>query len=95
MALANTTVQQATPDALRGRVMSIYMTVFAGTTPFGALIAGGTAHAFGTPVSVAISGLIVVAAAIGVGIWSARAAAPASAARASDRVSSASSHAAD
>jgi MFS family permease len=96
MAMANTTVQQATPDALRGRVMSIYMTVFAGTTPFGALIAGGTAHAFGTPVSVAISGVIVVGAAIGVGIWSTRAAVAApGGSRASDQVSSASSHAAD
>ena len=37
----NSSVQLATPDRLRGRVMSVYTLVFAGMTPIGALIAGG------------------------------------------------------
>jgi MFS family permease len=70
MALANTTVQTAAPDALRGRVMSIYMTVFAGTTPFGALLAGGTSNALGTPVSIALGGGVVLFAVLGLGLRS-------------------------
>ncbi|CAN5563815.1 MFS transporter [soil metagenome] len=35
---AQATVQLLVPDALRGRVMSIYMLVFAGFVPFGALL---------------------------------------------------------
>ncbi len=52
-ATANTTVQLLVPDELRGRVMAVYMMVFAGTTPIGSLLAGGIAHALGTPVSIA------------------------------------------
>ena len=74
MATANTFVQTNAPDALRGRVMSIYMTVFAGSTPIGALFAGGTARLFGTPASVLLGGAIVVIGTIGVGAaWNATA----------------------
>ena len=34
------TVQAAAPDALRGRVMGLYVTVFQGSSPFGAIFAG-------------------------------------------------------
>jgi hypothetical protein len=34
-ASANSAMQLAAPDALRGRVMSVYTTVFAGSTPIG------------------------------------------------------------
>jgi MFS family permease len=37
---ANTRLQLVAEPALRGRVMSIYMLLFAGTTPFGSLIIG-------------------------------------------------------
>jgi len=67
MALANTTVQLTVPDALRGRVMSIYMIVFAGTMPIGALTTGLTTRFFGAPASIAIGGAVVIAA--GVGCW--------------------------
>jgi MFS family permease len=40
-------VQAATPDALRGRVMGIYVTVFQGSSPFGALLAGWLAELVG------------------------------------------------
>jgi len=67
MALANTTVQGTAPNALRGRVMSIYMTVFAGTAPLGALVAGIAADTLGTPASVALGGAVVVVAALALG----------------------------
>jgi MFS family permease len=63
MAMANTTVQTSTPNELRGRVLSVYLTVFAGSAPFGALVAGAAAHAFGTPTSIAICGAVTLAAA--------------------------------
>ncbi len=45
----NVTVQNSVPDALRGRVMSLYVTVFAGSAPLGGLFAGAMAEAFGAP----------------------------------------------
>jgi len=39
MVNAQATVQLMVPDALRGRAMSVYMLVFAGLIPFGALLA--------------------------------------------------------
>jgi MFS family permease len=62
MAMANTTVQSNAPENLRGRVMSVYMMVFAGSAPFGALLAGATASAIDTPTSVLLGGAITVAA---------------------------------
>jgi len=76
MAMANTLVQTTAPDALRGRVMSIYMTVFAGSTPLGAAIAGGAAAAFGTPPAVAIGGAVVLLSAVAIGAWGARSSRP-------------------
>ncbi len=45
----NATVQANVPDALRGRVMSFYVTVFAGSAPLGGLFAGVVAEALGSP----------------------------------------------
>jgi len=45
----NATVQANTPDGLRGRVMSFYVTVFAGSAPLGGLFAGAVAEAWGVP----------------------------------------------
>jgi len=42
-------VQQAAPDAMRGRVMGLYTTVFQGFSPFGAILAGVTASLLGVP----------------------------------------------
>jgi MFS family permease len=55
-ATANTTIQLSVPDHLRGRVMSVYTTVFAGSTPIGGLLAGALASAYGVPVSIAVGG---------------------------------------
>ena len=45
----NATVQANVTDALRGRVMALYVTVFAGSAPLGGLFAGAVAEAWGTP----------------------------------------------
>ncbi|MFL5628616.1 MAG: MFS transporter, partial [Ktedonobacteraceae bacterium] len=50
-ATANTTLQTVAPDHLRGRVMSVYMLVFAGSIPLGNLFTGGMAHLFGAPIA--------------------------------------------
>lgn len=63
MAMANTTVQTASVDAVRGRVMAVYMTVFAGTAPFGALISGLVAEHYGVQTAVGLGGLVTVIAA--------------------------------
>jgi MFS family permease len=56
-ATANTTVQLTAPDALRGRVISVYTTVFVGSTPVGGLLMGWLASTFGVDVSLAVAGV--------------------------------------
>ena len=60
-ATANTLVQTAVPDELRGRVMSVYMLVFNGFFPIGALIAGTVAQQFGIPLGAIFGGSIALA----------------------------------
>ena len=62
---ANASIQLAVPDALRGRVMSVYTTIFAGSTPIGGPIMGGLASVFGIAVSMAVGGILALI----VGIW--------------------------
>ena len=62
--LANTALQMATPDALRGRVMSVYATVFAGTTPLGSIFAGWLAERWGVGASFFLGGLVSLSAAL-------------------------------
>lgn len=64
-ATANTVVQTDSPDDLRGRVMSVYMTVFAGSAPFGSLMAGSSAGLAGTPFSIALG----AAGTLAVSLW--------------------------
>lgn len=64
MAMANTTVQTAATDAVRGRVMAVYMTVFAGSVPFGALVSGLIAEHYGVQAAVGLGGLITALATI-------------------------------
>jgi len=65
-ATSNTTLQTVTPDYLRGRVMSVYMVVFAGSVPLGNLFTGGIAHLFGAPIALLMgAGLSLIAAIVG------------------------------
>ncbi len=59
-ASANTVMQMTIPDALRGRVMSIYMLVFVGTGPVGSLFAGYLAQFIGAPWTIFLFALITV-----------------------------------
>ena len=69
MATANTTIQLVVPDMLRGRVMSVYLTVFAGTSPIGGLLFGALAANAGAQAAIAIGGgLSAVAALLGF-VW--------------------------
>src|SRR5262249_20122805 len=55
-AASNTLIQAMVPDALRGRVMSLYSMMFMGMAPFGALLAGLLAGRFGAPTAVVAGG---------------------------------------
>jgi MFS family permease len=60
---SNTLIQTMVPDALRGRVMSVYSMMFMGMAPLGALLAGWAADRIGAPSTVLIGGVACVAAA--------------------------------
>jgi MFS family permease len=68
-ATANTTMQLAVPDGLRGRVMGVYTTIFAGSTPIGGPVMGGLASVFGVAVSLAIGGVLSAVVGIGSFVW--------------------------
>jgi MFS family permease len=52
----NTIVQVTVPDELRGRVMGVYMMVFAGATPVGASLIGTVAEGAGVPAACLVGG---------------------------------------
>ena len=57
-AASNTLLQLRSPDALRGRVMALYAITLVGMAPFGSLFAGGIASLIGTPLTIALSGVL-------------------------------------
>ena len=68
MGASNTLIQTMTPDALRGRVMSVYSMMFMGMAPAGALLAGVMAGRFGAPRTVAAGGVIAIAGSVVFGL---------------------------
>jgi len=60
---ANTYVQGNTTNALRGRVMGIYLMIFMGGTPIGSPMIGFIANAVGIRPTIVLCGMILVAAA--------------------------------
>lgn len=68
-ATANATIQLAVPDGLRGRVMSVYTTVFSASIPIGGLAVGAVASATGIPTTVAIGGLLSLAVGLSAYVW--------------------------
>lgn len=54
----NTTIQLLAPDEMRGRIMSLYQLVFAGSTPFGALLTGAIIEHSSGSVGFLVDGLL-------------------------------------
>ncbi|KUH37494.1 MULTISPECIES: MFS transporter [Streptomyces] len=71
---ANSFVQLATDPAMRGRVMSLYMMVFAGGTPLGAPLVGWVTDTYGARIGFATGGVVSLAAAALIGLALSRAA---------------------
>lgn len=68
-ATANTTIQLTVPDELRGRVMSVYTTAFAGSVPIGGLMFGAIASGFGADVSMGLGGAATALVGVGGIAW--------------------------
>ena len=64
MASSNTLIQSLIPDAMRGRVMSLYAMMFMGMAPIGALVAGFLAARIGAPATLAGGGAICIGGAL-------------------------------
>ncbi len=58
MSVANTMVQAYAPDHFRGRLMGVFMMLFSGLVPFGNLLSGALAHAFGAPAVVSVGAVL-------------------------------------
>jgi MFS family permease len=63
---ANTLLQIRTPDALRGRIMSIYVLLMGGTTPIGAFLLGSIAGGWGIQVGLLVFGTLPILAIAGI-----------------------------
>ena len=68
-ATANATIQLAVPDGLRGRVMSVYTTVFSASMPIGGLLMGAIASAIGILEAVAIGGVLSLLSGLVALVW--------------------------
>jgi MFS family permease len=71
-ATGNTAIQTAVPDVLRGRVMSVYTTVFSASVPIGGIAMGALASGLGIAVAIAIGGVLTVLIGVGAWIWGRR-----------------------
>jgi len=69
MATSNTTIQAHVPDALRGRIMSLYTLALVGSGPLNSLFAGALGDWLSAPAAIALSG---VALGLSVGVVAAR-----------------------
>jgi len=58
---ANTRLQLLAPDHLRGRIMSLYFLVFAGSTPFGGVIVGSLSALIGVSLTLQLMAIICLA----------------------------------
>ncbi|MDD5005822.1 MAG: MFS transporter [Candidatus Omnitrophica bacterium] len=56
--IINSMIQTMVPDEFRGRMMSIYVLTFAGTAPFGSIIAGSLAQMSGVRIALGTIGFI-------------------------------------
>jgi MFS family permease len=68
-ATANTVIQMAAPDRLRGRVLSIYVTTYVGTMPIGSVLAGWVASQWGAPLALGLGGAVCMAVGLAARGW--------------------------
>jgi MFS family permease len=66
----NTLIQTITPDALRGRVMAIWLMIFMGFAPLGSVIAGSMTTAVGPCPVLAVGGAACAVGAMAFARWS-------------------------
>ncbi len=66
---ANTLIQINVPDALRGRVLSVYMLLFAGSTPVGGLLIGSVSHALGVPSALMVCAILCIVGVVGAWLY--------------------------
>jgi MFS family permease len=71
-AVTNTTLQLRGREEYRGRVLSLYTLLFAGTTPLGGAITGSLADAWGIRAALALEALVCLVAIAGAGWWARR-----------------------
>ena len=71
-ATGNTTIQLAVPDQLRGRVMSVYTTVFSASVPLGAIAFGALASNFGSSLAIGVGGVLTFIVGLGTLAWGRR-----------------------
>ena len=69
MASCNTSMQLGAPDALRGRVMSLYTWVTGGVFPIGAFLVGSISQAWGVSVAFLWNGTLGLLALGGIMLW--------------------------
>ena len=67
-AITNGLLQTLSPDAFRGRVMSVYSLLFIGMSPLGSVLSGAVARWFGVPVTIG-GGAVLMLAYAGVTFW--------------------------
>jgi len=71
-ASANTRLQLTTPPELRGRVMSLYFLLFAGTTPIGGFLVGVLATRMGVGATTVLFGAICLLGVAGASLFARR-----------------------
>jgi MFS family permease len=70
--VANARVQLGAPSTMRGRVMALYLMVFLGGTPVGALLVGAICERFGARAGIAAGGVSVLLATAVIAVMHAR-----------------------
>ena len=68
----NSLVQENAPDALKGRILSIYGLAFRGGLPLGALLAGVLVRPYGAPLVIGAFSVAVAVLAAGTLVWNER-----------------------
>jgi MFS family permease len=68
----NGQIQLAVDDAVRGRVVSLFMTVLGGAFPVGSLLGGAIADRIGAPATTIAGAVVVLAWGLGLVFWSRR-----------------------